>query len=77
MNVAIKNENGRKLVSCADAARDYGCSMRWIRQLAKEGRIYRELICGAYMVDPNDVHKLSVRKATGRLRKRSTGFKAG
>lgn len=77
MIVAIKSERGRKLVPCADAARDYKCSMRWIRELAKKKRIYGELVCGSWLVDLADVHELAMRKATGRERKRSTGFKPG
>lgn len=73
----MKDDKGRKMVSCQEAAREYGCSMRYIRKLVSAGRIGSELVGRSYLVCLDDVKKLSGRKADGRLKKRSTGFKSG
>jgi len=65
------------MVSCQDAAKEYGCSMRYIRKLISSGRIGSELVGRSYLVCLEDVRKISGRKADGRLKKRATGFKSG
>ena len=65
------------MLSCREAAEMYGCSMRYIRKLAKDVTIASEVVGGAYMVAADDVRRLSGRKSEGRERKRSEGFKAG
>jgi len=77
MIALMKDDKGRKMLSCREAAEMYGCSMRYIRKLAKDGKVASEVVGGAYMVAADDVRKLSGRKATGRERKRSEGFRAG
>jgi excisionase family DNA binding protein len=77
MIMAMKDEAGRKMLSCKEAAEEYGCTMRYIRKLAQTGRVSFEVVGGSYMVAAEDIRKLAKRKATGRERKRSEGFKAG
>ena len=77
MIMAMKDEAGRKMLSCKEAAEEYGCTMRYIRKLAKDGRISSEVVGGAYMVAADEVRKLARRKATGREKKRAEGFKPG
>ena len=75
--MTLKNEKGRKLVSCREAAEAYGCTMRYIRKLAKDQRLSTELHGGAYFFDIEEVKKLASRKDGGRLKKRAEGFKEG
>ena len=77
MIMAMQNESGRKMLSCKEAAEEYGCTMRYIRKLAQDGRISSEVVGGSYMVAADEVRKLAKRKATGREKKRAEGFKAG
>jgi excisionase family DNA binding protein len=77
MIMAMKDEAGRRMLSCAQAAKEYGCTMRYIRKLAQTGRIPFEVVGGTYMVPADEVRKLSKRKATGRERKRAEGYKPG
>ena len=77
MIMAMKDEAGRKMLSCQEAAEQYGCTMRYIRKLAQEGRLTSEMVGGSYMVAADEVAKLAKRKTGGRERKRSEGFKAG
>jgi excisionase family DNA binding protein len=77
MIMAMKDESGRKMLSCKQAAEEYGCSMRYIRKLAQAGRLTHEIVGGSYMVAADEVKKLARRTATGRERKRSEGFKEG
>ena len=75
----MKDDTGRKLLSCREAAVKYGCSMRWIRKLALDGRVYSETVGGSYMVAEADVAKLKAKtaKGTGRHKPKATKFKAG
>ena len=75
----VKNDEGQKLLSCHDAAKRYGCSMRWIRRLAKAGKVYSEMVAGSYMVSEADVAKLkaSTAKGKGRHKPKADKFKAG
>ena len=73
----MKDDKGRKMVSCRKAAETYGCSMRYIRKLVTSGRIASELVGRSYLVCLDDVRQIAGRKADGRLKKRSTGFKSG
>lgn len=75
----MKNEQGRKLISCREAAEQYRCSMRWVRKLAQAGRIYSETVAGCYMVAEADVAKLKAKtsKGTGRHKPKADKFKAG
>lgn len=79
MIVALRNDRGRKMISCREAAEAYGCSMRYIRELARKGRIASEEVGGAYVFDEAEIRKLAAQaaKAGGRHRKRSEGFKPG
>ena len=77
MIALMKDDKGRKMISCREAAEAYGCSMRYIRKLAKDGKVASEVVGGAYMVAADEVRRLAGRKAAGRERKRSEGFKAG
>lgn len=75
--VSLKDEKGRRMVSCREAAQEYGCTMRYLRALAKQGRVHTEFVGGAYLFDLDEVRRLASRKVGGRERKRSEGFQAG
>lgn len=75
--MALKDEKGRRMVSCREAAQEYGCTMRYLRALAKQGRVNTEMVGGAYLFDLQEVRRLANRDADGRERKRSEGFRAG
>jgi len=77
MIALMKDDTGRKMLSCHDAAKLYGCSMRYIRKLALQGKLTHELVGGAYMVAADEVRKLAGRKTTGRTKKRSSKFSEG
>lgn len=77
MIALMKDDKGRKMVSCREAAETYGCSMRYIRKLALDGRLTYEIVGGSYMVSLEEVRKISGRKESGRSRKRAEGFKPG
>ena len=79
MIAMMKNEQGRKLISCREAAQQYDCSMRWIRKLAGLGRIYSETVAGSYMVAESDVAKIKAKtsKGKGRHKPKAKEFKAG
>jgi excisionase family DNA binding protein len=75
--MALRDDKGRKLVSCREAAKAYGCTMRYLRKLAKDGRLTTELAGGAYLFDLEEVRKMASRRDGGRLKKRSEGFRPG
>ena len=79
MIAMMKDDTGRKMLTCREAAEKYGCSMRYIRKLAKDGQIYAETVAGSYMVAEADVAKLKARtaKATGRHKSKGGKFKPG
>jgi hypothetical protein len=74
--VAVKNEKGREMVSCSDAAEAYGCTMSYMRRLAREDRVRTEEHAGVWWFDIEDVRKLAGRTEGGRKKKRSQGFQA-
>ena len=71
----MKDDQGRKLLSCRQAAEEYGCSMNYIRRLAREGRLRSEVVGGTYFVAADEVRKIAARKAVGREKKRAEGFR--
>lgn len=75
----MKNDTGRKLLTCRDAAEKYGCSMRYIRKLAKDGQVYAEMVAGSYMVSEADLasRKAKVAKGKGRHKPKAQRFAAG
>lgn len=77
--MALRNERGRRLISCREAAEAYGCTMSYIRRLARLGRLETEEVGGSYVFDETEVKRLAAQaaKGEGRQRKRSGGFKAG
>lgn len=75
--IAMKDDKGRKMLSCREAAEEYGCSMRYIRKLALQGKLTHEIVGGAYLVAADEVRKLAGRKSTGREKKRSSKFSEG
>jgi hypothetical protein len=77
MLVALRNDSGRRLISCRKAAETYGCSMSYIRRLARLGRLETEEVGGSYVFDEAEVRRLAARAAQGegRQRKRASGFK--
>lgn len=77
--MAILNEDGTKMIDCREAARRYGCSMRYIRRLAAEGRLEHEVHGGSYLFSAAavDCLKREAARAEGRHRKRAVRFKAG
>ena len=58
MTTAIKLD-GRNLVTCHEAAKIYGCSMRYMRRLASTGRVYSQTLGRTYLVDRDEVQKLA------------------
>ena len=74
--IAVKNENGREIVSCSEAAEAYGCTMSYMRRLAREDRVRTEEHAGVWWFDIEDVRKLAGRSDGGRKKKRSQGFQA-
>lgn len=75
MICAMKDDRGRKMISCREAAEIYDCEMRYIRKLCENGTLTSEKVAGSYVVDEAEVRKLASRKASGRSKKRSQGFK--
>jgi len=74
--VAVKNEKGREMVPCSEAAEAYGCTMSYMRRLAREERVRTEEHAGVWWFDIEDVRKLADRSDEGRKKKRSQGFQA-
>jgi hypothetical protein len=74
--VAVKNESGRELVPCSEAAEAYGCTMSYMRRLARDERVRTEEHAGIWWFDIEDVRKLASRTDGGRKKKRSQGFQA-
>lgn len=79
MIVALKAEQGRTWICCREAAEEYGCSMSYIRRLARAGRLDTDVLAGGYVFDKAQVRQLAAEaaKAKGRMRKRAGGFKPG
>jgi hypothetical protein len=79
MIALMKDDTGRKMLSCRDAAERYGCSMRYIRKLAAEGKVASEIVAGSYMVAEADVAKLKAKtaKGTGRHKPKAEKFRPG
>ena len=75
----LRDNAGRKLISCRAAAEKYGCTMRWIRKLALDGRVYSETVAGSYVVAEADVAKIKAKtaKGVGRCRPKAAKFKPG
>jgi len=67
------------MISCREAAETYGCSMSYIRRLARLGRLDTEEVGGSYVFDEAEVKRLASQaaKAEGRQRKRAGGFRPG
>ena len=79
MSVAITNETGTKMIDCREAARRYGCTMRYIRRLAADGRLSYEVVGGSYLFSAAEIEQIKrdAAAATGRERKRAEGFQPG
>jgi len=79
MICAMQNDRGRKMISCRQAAEEYGCTMRYIRKLAKDGRLTFEVVGGSYMVAADEVARLktATAKGTGRHKPKASKFRAG
>jgi excisionase family DNA binding protein len=77
--IAMKNDQGRKMLSCREAAEKYGCSMRYIRKLVEGGKLEHEVVGGSYMVAEADVTRLKaqVAKGQGRHKPKAERFKEG
>jgi excisionase family DNA binding protein len=67
------------MIGCREAAEAYGCTMSYIRRLARDGRLDTEMVGGSYVFDEAQVRRLAAKaaKGEGRQRKRAGGFKAG
>ena len=78
MIALMRDDTGRKMLSCHDAAKLYGCSMRYMRRLALEGKVAAETVGGAYFVSEADVRRLKaqVAKGTGRHKPKGGKFAA-
>jgi hypothetical protein len=79
MVAMMKDDTGRKMLSTRAAAEKYGCSMRYIRKLAKEGKVASEIVAGSYLVCEADVAKFKARvaKGTGRHKPKAEKFRPG
>jgi excisionase family DNA binding protein len=79
MIAMMKDDTGRKMLTCREAAEKYGCSMRYIRKLAKDGEIRSETVAGSYMVAEADVasRKAKVAKGKGRHKPKASKFRPG
>jgi hypothetical protein len=67
----------RTFVGCREAAEAYGCTMSYLRRLARAGRVWTEKVGPrAYVFNLDEIKQLARRKDGGRLRKRAEGFKA-
>jgi hypothetical protein len=79
MIALMKDDQGRRMISCREAAELYGCSMRYIRRLASDGKVGSEVVAGSYMVSVDDLRKLksTVAKGTGRHKPKSEKFTPG
>lgn len=51
--------DGRTLITCQDAAKLYGCSMGYIRRLARDGKIFAATIGRTYLVDRSELKRLA------------------
>lgn len=79
MIAAMKNDRGRKMLSCREAAEAYGCSMRYIRRLVEDGKLSSETVAGGYVVPADEVAALKahVARGTGRHKPKATKFSEG
>ena len=79
MIATMKNDRGRKMLSCRDAAEEYGCSMRYIRRLVEDGKLSHETVAGGYFVPAEEVAALKsqVAKGTGRHKPKASKFSQG
>lgn len=79
MIAAMKNDRGRKMLSCSDAAKEYGCSMRYIRRLVELKRISHEVVAGSYFVPADELAalKAQVARGTGRHKPKEKRFSKG
>lgn len=75
MIALMKDDKGLKMLPCREAAELYGCSMGYIRELARKGRVRSEMKGHTYFVSAEDIRTLAKRKDGGRRRKRAQGFK--
>lgn len=75
----MKDDTGRKMLSCREAAQKYGCSMRYIRKLAKDGKVASEIVGGSYVVSEADVARLkaTTAKGKGRHKPKAEKFRPG
>ena len=51
--------DGRSLITCQDAAKLYGCSMGYIRRLARDGKVFAATVGRTYLVDRAELKKLA------------------
>lgn len=79
MIAAMKNDRGRKMISCREAAEDYGCSMRYIRKLVESQKLSHEVVAGSYFVPADEVAalKAKVAQGTGRHKPKEKRFSEG
>jgi excisionase family DNA binding protein len=79
MSVELLNDEGTKMIDCREAAKRYGCTMRYIRKLALEGKLPHKVIGGAYLfpIEAVDAVRKEAARGEGRHRKRAEGFRAG
>lgn len=79
MIVELLNDEGTKMIDCREAARRYGCTMRYIRRLALDGRLPFKIVGGTYLFPSAEVDRVrkEAAKGEGRHRKRAEGFRAG
>lgn len=51
--------DGRKLITCHEAARLYGCTMGYIRRLCRDGKLHCTTLGRTYLVDADEVHAMA------------------
>jgi excisionase family DNA binding protein len=49
----------RTLITCQQAARLYGCTMGYIRRLARDGRIHSQMMGRTYLLDADEVRRMA------------------
>ena len=51
--------DGRTLVTCQEAARLYGCTMGYVRRLARDGRVHATTVGRTWFVDRDEVMRIA------------------
>lgn len=63
---------GREMITCQEAARIYGCTMGYIRRLARDGKLTAQSVGPMWFVDKSEL--LQAKRLCG---SKAKGFAAG